>query len=38
MQPGLRSLNGAVACAMIAGEALRQTAQFPALPVTADDL
>jgi tRNA (cytidine/uridine-2'-O-)-methyltransferase len=38
MQPGLRSLNVAIACAMIAGEALRQTAQFPALPVTAHDL
>lgn len=38
MQPGLRSLNVAIACAMIAGEALRQTAQFPALPVAAHDL
>jgi tRNA (cytidine/uridine-2'-O-)-methyltransferase len=38
MRPGLRSLNVAVACAMIAGEALRQTQQFPALPVAADDL
>jgi tRNA (cytidine/uridine-2'-O-)-methyltransferase len=38
MQPGLRSLNVAVTCAMIVGEALRQTEQFPALPVTADDL
>lgn len=38
MMPGLRSLNVAVACAMIAGEALRQTQQFPALPVSANDL
>lgn len=30
MRAGLRSLNVAMACAMIAGEALRQTAQFPA--------
>src|SRR5215217_4611092 len=30
MQPGLRSLNVAVAAAMILGEALRQTASFPA--------
>jgi tRNA (cytidine/uridine-2'-O-)-methyltransferase len=30
MQPGLRSLNVAVAAAMILGEALRQTAAFPA--------
>ena len=38
MRRGLRSLNVAVACAMIAGEALRQTGQFPALPVAADAL
>ena len=31
MRPGLRSLNVAVAAAMILGEALRQTASFPAL-------
>jgi tRNA (cytidine/uridine-2'-O-)-methyltransferase len=37
MRAGLRSLNVAVACAMIAGEALRQTRQFPALAVTADE-
>ncbi len=30
MQPGLRSLNVAVAAAMILGEALRQTSSFPA--------
>ena len=30
MRPGLRSLNVAVAAAMILGEALRQTAAFPA--------
>jgi tRNA (cytidine/uridine-2'-O-)-methyltransferase len=29
MRAGLRSLNVAVACAMVAGEALRQTAGFP---------
>jgi tRNA (cytidine/uridine-2'-O-)-methyltransferase len=29
MQPGLRSLNVAVSAAMILGEALRQTGQFP---------
>jgi tRNA (cytidine/uridine-2'-O-)-methyltransferase len=38
MRHGLRSLNVAVACAMIAGEALRQTQQFPVLSVAADDL
>ena len=32
MQPGLRSLNVAVAAAMAAGEALRQTGGMPALP------
>jgi tRNA (cytidine/uridine-2'-O-)-methyltransferase len=37
MRTGLRSLNVAVACAMIAGEALRQTQQFPALSVAAHD-
>ena len=31
MQPGLRSLNVAVAAAMILGEAMRQTQAFPAL-------
>jgi tRNA (cytidine/uridine-2'-O-)-methyltransferase len=31
MQPGLRSLNVAVACAMVMGEALRQTDGFSAL-------
>ncbi|MBL8907653.1 MAG: tRNA (cytidine(34)-2'-O)-methyltransferase [Rhizobiales bacterium] len=29
MQPGLRSLNVAVACAMVSGEALRQLNGFP---------
>lgn len=29
MRPGLRSLNVAVACAMITGEALRQLSAFP---------
>jgi len=32
MQPGLRSINVAMACAMALGEALRQTAGFPATP------
>src|SRR5919205_419408 len=32
MRPGLRSLNVAVAAAMILGEALRQTRSFPTLP------
>lgn len=36
MRPGLRSLNLAVAGAMILGEALRQTGGFPA-PVATDD-
>jgi tRNA (cytidine/uridine-2'-O-)-methyltransferase len=31
MRPGLRSINVAVAAAMILGEALRQTASFPAI-------
>jgi tRNA (cytidine/uridine-2'-O-)-methyltransferase len=31
MRPGLRSLNVAVACAMVLGEALRQTRGFEAL-------
>jgi tRNA (cytidine/uridine-2'-O-)-methyltransferase len=35
MRPGLRSLNVAVAAAMVLGEALRQTQGFPA--PTADD-
>ncbi|MFL5000973.1 MAG: tRNA methyltransferase, partial [Xanthobacteraceae bacterium] len=30
MRPGLRSLNVAMACAIVAGEALRQTSGFPA--------
>jgi tRNA (cytidine/uridine-2'-O-)-methyltransferase len=30
MRPGLRSLNVAMACAIVAGEALRQTNGFPA--------
>lgn len=34
MAPGLRSLNVAVAGAMVLGEALRQTHGFPASPVT----
>ncbi|HEX8168678.1 MAG TPA: TrmH family RNA methyltransferase [Beijerinckiaceae bacterium] len=32
MRPGLRSLNVAVAAAMIIGEALRQTGAFPPAP------
>ena len=32
MRPGLRSLNVAVAAALVAGEALRQTAGFPSWP------
>jgi tRNA (cytidine/uridine-2'-O-)-methyltransferase len=32
MQPGLRSLNVAVACAMVMGEALRQTDGFSPSP------
>lgn len=32
IRPGLRSLNVAVAAAMLIGEALRQTASFPAIP------
>src|SRR5215475_13101661 len=32
MRPGLRSLNVAVAAAIVAGEALRQTAGFPLVP------
>jgi tRNA (cytidine/uridine-2'-O-)-methyltransferase len=35
MKPGMRSLNIAVAAAMVLGEALRQTKGFPAQ--TADD-
>jgi tRNA (cytidine/uridine-2'-O-)-methyltransferase len=31
MQPGLRSLNVALACAMVTGEALRQLRGFPAI-------
>jgi tRNA (cytidine/uridine-2'-O-)-methyltransferase len=30
LQPGLRSLNVALACAMVTGEALRQLSAFPA--------
>lgn len=30
MRPGMRSLNVALACAMVTGEALRQTGGFPA--------
>jgi tRNA (cytidine/uridine-2'-O-)-methyltransferase len=33
MHDGLRSLNVAVAVALVAGEALRQTGQFPRPPV-----
>ena len=32
MRPGLRSLNVALACAMVVGEALRQTGGFPSVP------
>jgi len=35
MRPGLRSLNVAVAAAMLLGEVLRQTASFPAQEVPA---
>ena len=35
MRQGLRSLNVAVACAMVLGEALRQTGGFSALPCNA---
>jgi tRNA (cytidine/uridine-2'-O-)-methyltransferase len=35
MRPGLRSLNVALAAAMIAGEALRQTGGFPVSPAVA---
>jgi len=34
IRPGLRSLNIAVAAAMVAGEALRQTGGFPSTPYT----
>lgn len=35
MQPGMRSLNVAIAAAMVLGEAMRQTGTFPeALPVS----
>jgi tRNA (cytidine/uridine-2'-O-)-methyltransferase len=30
MKPGLRSLNVAIACAIVTGEALRQLRSFPA--------
>jgi tRNA (cytidine/uridine-2'-O-)-methyltransferase len=32
LRPGLRSLNVAIACAMVVGEALRQTKGFPPAP------
>jgi tRNA (cytidine/uridine-2'-O-)-methyltransferase len=32
MKPGERSLNVSLACAMVTGEALRQTAGFPSAP------
>lgn len=35
MRPGLRSLNVAVAAAMVLGEALRQTGGFPGMPAAA---
>ncbi len=34
MKPGLRSLNVAIACAMVTGEALRQLGSFSAAAVT----
>ncbi len=34
MRPGLRSLNVAMACAMVTGEALRQLGKFPDAPAT----
>lgn len=34
MRPGLRSLNVAMACAMVTGEALRQLGGFPKAPST----
>lgn len=34
MQPGMRSVNVAVAASMVVGEALRQTADFPSLPIS----
>jgi tRNA (cytidine/uridine-2'-O-)-methyltransferase len=36
MRPGLRSLNVAVAAAIVLGEALRQTGGFPALDASSD--
>ena len=36
MREGLRSLNVALAAAMIAGEALRQTGRLPAIPLPAE--
>jgi tRNA (cytidine/uridine-2'-O-)-methyltransferase len=33
MRPGLRSLNVAMACALVTGEALRQTAGFPVIEI-----
>ncbi|MFD2182274.1 tRNA (cytidine(34)-2'-O)-methyltransferase [Rhodoplanes azumiensis] len=36
MRPGLRSLNVAMACAMVAGEALRQTGGFAPVLAAAD--
>jgi tRNA (cytidine/uridine-2'-O-)-methyltransferase len=37
LRPALRSLNVATAAAMVLGEALRQTAGFPAAPPTPDE-
>ncbi|MDR3375427.1 MAG: TrmH family RNA methyltransferase, partial [Ancalomicrobiaceae bacterium] len=37
MRPGMRSLNVAVAAAIVAGEALRQTDGFPPVPMPAAD-
>ena len=36
MRPGLRSLNVAMAAALVSGEALRQTGGFAATPTAAD--
>jgi hypothetical protein len=38
MRPGLRSINVAVAAAMILGEALRQTKAFPTSPLAGESL
>lgn len=38
MRPGLRSLNVALACAMVTGEALRQLGGFPPVsPISSDE-